>query len=345
MVTWEGSASCEGAASFVATGAPDQCYRELSEAGALGLTFAACTADMTRACAWLANYADPAVTLEQSTCTTAFGVEADGSVNSLQGSPDNNGVNALTTSQASYDLDTCYDTTAGNGGAARSIKFFCGTIPSEFESLSVVTERDLSPTPPPADPTVDLLFDPIIAENCTTVTNGEVSPTYLVYWLCNTERCGACSGTPAFIATGGDNNCFQSGFFEQGLLTMTYLSCNAEKTLGCTYSADYTNILPAFPQTFECTTASNTAQGGALPPGQTVPSINRNQFAINTTTVSSIPAPFEPQTCYAPANPTVGKRSYQIFCNFDDIPVEWQGLPIETVLTPSDELAYRTGKK
>lgn len=125
-------------------------------------------------------------------------------------------------------------------------------------------------------------------------------------------------------------------------MTTTYLSCNAAKTKGCAWSADYTGYNGQFPS-LECVTTGcrncTLYDGSPIPPTQQQP-IGRNQFSVDPVSAAANPAPFDLNTCYTPSNPAQLQRSYKIFCDFNDIPVEWRNLnrPILTRLTPDQEI-------
>ena len=180
-----------------------------------------------------------------------------------------------------------------------------------------------------------LSFVPPISETACLAVDDE--PAVLVYWMCEDVRCSACEGEPQFIAVGREESgrCFQAGFKELDLLSVTYLGCTADRSKGCVWTADYNGMVSRglFP-TFSCTTGSNTASGDALPLGQPLPSIARNQFAVHPKTGAASPAPFELGTCFSPMSPTRLKRSYQIFCSHKDIPSAWKSLPKKSVLSP-----------
>jgi hypothetical protein len=324
----------------------------------LELTYAAISANGNKACAWLASYPNATtrgLAFNSTNCTTGYEVseenialDENGGVIDRQGQPQNINENVFTQTPAPFDFGTCYpgsNSTSFNGSTTlnnfRSYMFFT-TLPPQFANLPVYETLDLSVPPPPPAPTIELKFEAPIADECKNVTNGFASPTYLVYWLGNSGRFGACSGNPTFIALGNQKNCFQAGFPDVfDLITTTYLSCNAAKTHGCVWSADYIQYNGQFP-TLECVTTGcrncTLYDGSAIPPAQLAP-IPRNNFAISPVDASARPAPFPLATCFAPSNPTTLRRSYQIYCDYSDIPLEWRNLNLQNItrLTPAME--------
>ncbi len=234
LVTWDCSeqrcSSCEGAATYAGTGGlQERCFREYSRTEALELTYAACSATASVACVWQASFVNRTeLNFGNTECTTSN--QDENGTPLLQGLPTSGVENQLTSSAAPYEYNTCYSATLTNNAGTnyfRSYKFFCSTLPQEFQGLNVTQQIDLRPAAPP---TVQLLFSPQIAPECTTVANGRDSPTYLLFWLGDSTK-GSCGGQPSFIATAGDFNCFQAAFPQLSfLVTSTYLACNVGKT-------------------------------------------------------------------------------------------------------------------